>query len=112
MIVSPSLKRSLVRHPFGKVGIYLKARRLVLIKSILFSLQILWSSLFLFPSKVHKMSDAYLRAFLWDGLGFNLKKSKVVWEEVHVPKEEGRSSLMRSKDYNKAIMIKLIWNLL
>lgn len=58
------------------------------------------------------MIYAYLRAFLWDRAGLNLKKSKVVQEEICAPKKDGGLGLMRCKDWNKADNMKHIWNLL
>lgn len=41
----------------------------------------------------------------------NRRKVKVVWEEVCVPKEEGRLSLIKIKDWYKTFMIRHVWNL-
>ena len=43
------------------------AGRLQLIKSVLFSIQVYWSSMFILPKVVIRKVEAILRAFLWKG---------------------------------------------
>lgn len=37
-------------------------------------------------------------------------KAKVAWEEVCVPFEEGGLGIMRAKDWNRAAMLRHVWN--
>lgn len=64
------------------------AGRLILIKAILFRLQIYWSLLFILPSEVLKEIASKLRAFFWAGVDLNYHKAKVAWEDICVPKEK------------------------
>lgn len=43
------------------------AGRLTLIKSVLFSIQVYWSSLFILPKAILKEISGLLRNFLWNG---------------------------------------------
>ena len=43
------------------------AGRLQLIRSVLFSIQVYWSSIFILPKEVCKVIDQILRSFLWHG---------------------------------------------
>lgn len=79
---------------------------------VLFSIQIYYSFIFILPLKVYKELDSSLRTFLSDRVGLNMKKTKVAWEEVCVPKEEGGLELIRSKERKKDVMLKHLWNLL
>ncbi|XP_044464414.1 uncharacterized protein LOC123194970 [Mangifera indica] len=58
------------------------AGRLILIRAVLFSIQIYWSSIFILPSSIHKEIDGILRNFLWSGASMEGKKAKVAWEEA------------------------------
>lgn len=35
----------------------------------------------------------------------------MAWEDVCVPREEGDLGIMRTKEWNKAVMMMYIWNL-
>lgn len=76
------------------------------------SVQVYLSSFFMLPSKVHKTIDSYLRAFLWDSVGINMKKVKVSWVDICVPKDEKGFNIMKSKDWNKIAMMKHLWNVI
>lgn len=86
--------------------------RLQLIKSILFSIQVYWSSLFCLPRSTLKKMDSTLSAFLWKGSSLSTSGAKVAWAKVCLPKQEGGLGIMRLKDWNKAATIKHIWRLL
>lgn len=82
---------------------------LILIKPILFNIQVYWSSLFIVPTCVHKEIDKLLRAFLWCGVDLNFMKAKVAWDEVYTLKKEGSLGIMKIKTWNKAAIVKHIW---
>ena len=88
------------------------AGRLVLLKSILWSIQVYWSAIFILPSKVINEIEAKLRAFLWSGAELNVRKAKVAWRDVCVPKKEGGLGIMRLKEWNRAMMMKHVWRLI
>lgn len=56
--------------------------RTQLIQSVLFSLQVYWSSIFIIPSKVVKGIESTLMAFLWSCFELNHKAAKVSWTQV------------------------------
>lgn len=64
------------------------------------------------PTKMLKEIDSSIRAFLWDGVNMGNKKARVAREEVCILKEESSLKLTRNKDWNKASMMKHIWNIL
>lgn len=65
------------------------AGRLQLIGSVLFSIQVYWSSIFIFTKEVCKVIDQILRSFLWHGTVGISKAAKVAWDVVCLPREEG-----------------------
>ena len=50
-------------------------------------------------------------AFLWSGSPNISTKSKVAWEEVCKPKDEGGLGIRRIKDVSAVFDLKLIWRL-
>lgn len=87
------------------------AGRLQLIKSVIFSIQVYWSSIFLLPQATLKKIDQLLSAFLWKGTSLGHSGAKVAWHKICVPKEEGGLGVMRIKEWNKAALSKHIWRL-
>lgn len=67
--------------------------RLQLLTSILYSILISWSSIFIFPMKVIKLIERKFKRyhFLWNGseLSHAIAKSKVGWDHIYDPKMEG-----------------------
>ncbi|GAV92854.1 zf-RVT domain-containing protein [Cephalotus follicularis] len=84
------------------------AGRLQLINATLASMHVFWCSVFLLPMKVVKECNCILRNFLWGGQGRN----KVNWVDVCKPQKEGGLGVKYLKMWNKALLLKQIWNLL
>lgn len=83
------------------------AGRYELIKSVLYPMVSYWMQCFELPKKtVHKINQI-CKKFLWCG-----KKSKIPWETVTTPKEEGGLGLKKLSDISKNYTIKRIWNVL
>ncbi|KAI5327303.1 hypothetical protein L3X38_026699 [Prunus dulcis] len=72
------------------------AGRLQLIKLVLFSIQVYWSSIFILPKEVCKIIDQILISFLWHGAVGISKAAKVAWNVVCLPREEGGLSFLDS----------------
>jgi hypothetical protein len=87
------------------------AGRLQLIRSVLFSIQVYWSSIFILPKEVCKVIDQILRSFLWHGAVGISKAAKVAWDVVCLPREEGGLGLKRVHDWNKAAITRHLWNI-
>jgi hypothetical protein len=64
------------------------AGRLQLLSSILFSLQIFWSRIFILPKKIVCLIEQKFNRFLWNGKD-EKAKAKVAWETICMPKKEG-----------------------
>lgn len=85
--------------------------RALLIQSVLYNVQVYWSSIFILPSKVVKEIESSLMAFLWSGSELNHSRAKVNWEHICCPKEEGGLGFRRVKDWNRATMLRHLWAL-
>ncbi|XP_031282067.1 uncharacterized protein LOC116140593 [Pistacia vera] len=55
--------------------------------------------------------EATLRAIFWDGTDLKKTKAKVAWDEVCVSKDEEGLGIMRIGDWNKAAMMRHLWNI-
>ncbi|KAL0282661.1 UNVERIFIED_CONTAM: Retrovirus-related Pol polyprotein from type-2 retrotransposable element R2DM [Sesamum radiatum] len=87
------------------------AGRAQLLKSVLASLHVYWSSVFFLPKSIIKVIEQRMRAFLWKGsTGSGL--AKVSWDHVCKSKEEGGLGLRRVLYMNQALMLKNVWRLL
>jgi len=86
------------------------AGRLQLISSVLFSLQVFWSSIFILPKAILRLLEEELNGFLWGGK-YEKAKAKVSWEKMCAPKKEGRLGIKRLDTWNQAAMLRHIWNL-
>ena len=87
------------------------AGRVQLIIAVLHSIQGYWSSIFLLPKRVMKDIDVVLKSFLWSGTDLKKVGTKVAWVDVCVPKKEGGLGIKCIVTWNKACMIRHLWDL-
>ncbi|GKA59321.1 RNA-directed DNA polymerase, eukaryota, reverse transcriptase zinc-binding domain protein [Tanacetum coccineum] len=87
------------------------AGRLQLISSILNSLQVYWSALFMLPIHTCNQIDRILKNFLWTGGGSNKGIVSVSWKEICKPKSQGGLGLRSAHFWNEALLAKHIWNI-
>ncbi|KAL2247801.1 UNVERIFIED_CONTAM: hypothetical protein Sindi_2632400 [Sesamum indicum] len=81
------------------------AGRVQIIKSVLSSFSIYWSSTFILPKRVINEIEKCLRKFLWKGTGSS-GYAKVGWREVCKQKDEGGQELKDIGTMNWALMCK------
>ncbi|XP_059629623.1 uncharacterized protein LOC132272506 [Cornus florida] len=87
------------------------AGRLQLIKAVLVSTQIYWSSIFILPKAVINELNKILRSFLWTGPEMRSTGAKVSWGKVCRPKEDGGLGIPNLELANKAGIMRFIWDL-
>lgn len=87
------------------------AGRLQFITSVLFSLQVYWTGMFMLPKRVLKDMTQMFNRFLWNGKEGNSAKAKVAWGDVCYPKKEGGLGLKCLEEWNRVSMLRHIWNL-
>lgn len=85
------------------------AGRAQLITSILFSMQVYWSSLFILPKKVITAIESLFRSFIWSGCDLRKHGAKVSWEKVCSPKSEGGLGFKSLEVWNKVAIAKHVW---
>lgn len=84
------------------------AGRLQLIKAVLFSIQVYWSSSLMLPCSVIKKIERTMAAFLWKGVTLSPYGAKVAWSSVCFPTNEGGLGVKRLHIWNKAAITKLL----
>ena len=87
------------------------AGRLQLIILVLTSIQVFWASHLCLPKKILKVIEQKFRSFLWNGVEGSSKGSKIAWSDICIPKKEGGLGINDLFLWNKALMIRHIWNL-
>lgn len=83
--------------------------RLLLIKSVIASITNFWCAAFFLPQACIDEIESMCSAFFWSGSLNNTSKSKVAWEEVCRPYEEGGLGVRRVIDVSTVFILKLIW---
>jgi hypothetical protein len=64
--------------------------RLQLLNSVLFSIQVYLSCLFILPKVGIVKITSLLKSFLWKGRDLSYGNAKVAWDTICLPKKEGR----------------------
>lgn len=80
--------------------------RLQLIKSVLFTYQVYWSSIFILPASITSRIESTLSAFLWRGSSLRAGGAKVAWDDICHPTLEGGLGIKKLATWNQAAMLK------
>lgn len=87
------------------------AGRLQLIKSVMFAIMNNWMQVFPFPKGVLQKIESICRNFLWTGGYEGSRKAPVAWKDVCKLKSNGGLDIIDIEIWNKANLIRLLWNL-
>jgi hypothetical protein len=87
------------------------ARRLQLLSSVLHSLQVYWTDIFIFPKKIIKDMEQKFSRFLWNGNTVGSAKAKISWMDLCFPKKEGGWGLKSLEVWNQTSMLRHVWSL-
>lgn len=98
-----------IRHWSAKLLSY--AGRIQLIKSVLFAITNYCPQCFPLLKKILKNIEAICRSFLWSNGEEITRRSPVAWDDVCAPKKSGGLQIISLVDWNKACLLKLLWNL-
>jgi hypothetical protein len=79
--------------------------------SVLYSLQVYWTGIFILPKHIIKSIKQKFNRFLWNGKGVKAAKAKVAWSEICFPKKEGGLGLKRLEVWNQISMLRHIWSI-
>nr|XP_043611996.1 uncharacterized protein LOC122583648 [Erigeron canadensis] len=80
------------------------AGRLQLVQSASSSMHVYWATMFMLPDGVIKKIEPVLRKFLWPQGSLQKGKSKVAWDVVCLPKNEGGLGIHSLHDLNISIL--------
>ncbi|KAK1280639.1 hypothetical protein QJS04_geneDACA014229 [Acorus gramineus] len=87
------------------------AGRMELIRSVLCSFHIYWSTTFILPQKTIKETEKLIRTFLWQGCSPTKKLHHLNWLTVCKPFDEGGLGIRRLKDWNTGAQGVRFWDL-
>ncbi|KAK1434366.1 hypothetical protein QVD17_00105 [Tagetes erecta] len=93
------------------VNLPLPKRRLQLLKAVISSMYVFWSSMLSLPTSTIKDLEAKMRLFLWNKNENGKTKSKVAWALVCRPISEGGLGIRRINDVNRSLMASHIWSI-
>lgn len=82
------------------------AGRLELISSVIQGIEAFWLHAFPLPSMIIDRINKLCRSFLWAG-----GRAKVAWADICKPKIEGGLGLRNCKNWNIAMLFKVLWDL-
>lgn len=88
------------------------AGRLQLVISVLSSIHVFWSSVFILPISITKEIEKLLLGFLWCQGIYKAGKAKVAWKSICLPKSEEGLGVRSLPVWNKALMTTHIWKIL
>lgn len=78
----------------------------MLIKSVLFSIQIFWSQVSVMSKKIMNEVVAICRKFLWSSEVNGSNKALIAWETLSYPKTAGGVNFIDVELWNKAAICK------
>ncbi|CAH9133061.1 unnamed protein product [Cuscuta epithymum] len=81
------------------------AGKLELIRSVIQGVQSFWLQVFPVPQTILDRIVSICRVFLWGG-----KFSKVAWDDICLPKEEGGLGIHNAKVWNHALLSRTLWD--
>jgi len=82
-----------------------------MISSVLYGLQVYWTSIFILPKSVLKNISQKFNRFLWNGKDYDSTKAKVAWSDICFPKFKGGLGLKCVETWNNSSMMRHIWSL-
>ncbi|XP_058721841.1 uncharacterized protein LOC131593425 [Vicia villosa] len=81
-----------------------------LVKSTLMSIAGYWMQAFPLPKKIIQRIEVICKNFLWSGKAVG-RKALVAWDKICLPNNAGGLNMTYLSDWNKATILKLLWNL-
>ena len=85
------------------------AGRAQLVNSVLMSICVYWSQMFLLPSAILKKINAVCRSFLWFGTYDDSRPGAVAWDNLCQPKAQGGLGFRNILIWNQAAVGKQVW---
>uniref|UniRef100_A0A1D1YFE7 Retrovirus-related Pol polyprotein LINE-1 n=1 Tax=Anthurium amnicola TaxID=1678845 RepID=A0A1D1YFE7_9ARAE len=89
-----------------------KAGRLELIKSILSSYSLYWTSAFALPGSIINAIEGLLSRFFWSGGDMVKSLHMIAWKNICKPKTEGGLGIRGIGEWNRACLLVQLWDIL
>ncbi|XP_058755784.1 uncharacterized protein LOC131628998 [Vicia villosa] len=86
------------------------AGRKQLVQSTLMTIAGYWMQAFPLPKTIIQRIETICKNFLWSGRSVG-RKALVAWDKICLPSSAGGLNLTYLRDWNKATILKLLWNL-
>ena len=103
---------SCVKRLDGWKGRWLSfAGKILLLQTVISAIPIYSMSCLKIPLEVLKYIEQRMQKFLWNGTLNEEKIPLIGWDSLCKPKKSGGVSLRRWRDVNKALGVKLIWEM-
>ncbi|XP_058784051.1 uncharacterized protein LOC131658815 [Vicia villosa] len=110
-LYQPLINKIVQRMSSWTASLLSYAGRWLLIQSVIQSMTAYWMQIYPMPKKVIHHIGAICRTFLWCNKSNISKKSPISWESIREPRNAGGLNLVELNCWNKATIIKLLWNL-
>lgn len=105
---APLIQAIIARLQTWKAKLLSYAGRVELIRSVLSSMHLYWTSIFILPVNVLQAIDKAMLRFLWDGHG--QKRSVFIsWWDVCRLRDEGGLGIWSTRDCNLVGILQLLW---
>ncbi|GJS45285.1 uncharacterized protein Tco_0595406 [Tanacetum coccineum] len=109
--------KELVERVQNRVGdrknnFFLFAGRLQLVKSVISSMHVYWSSVFLLRARIMLDIEQFMRSFLWCHGVMRRGKAKVASEDICLPKYEGGLGIRQLEPFNVALHTTHVWSII
>lgn len=88
------------------------AGRLQLIISVLLSMHVYWSSVFILPESITHDIEKFLHGFLWCNGDLKRGKAKVAWHNLFLPREEEGLGIQSLSTWNISLMTYHAWSII
>ncbi|GJY86276.1 hypothetical protein Tco_0500302 [Tanacetum coccineum] len=85
---------------------------LQLVQSVISSMHVYWSLVFILPSRILMDIEQLMRGFLYCPRDIQRGKAKVAWEDVCLPKSEGGLGIQSLEIFNVALITSHVWSIL
>ncbi|XP_058768924.1 uncharacterized protein LOC131642722 [Vicia villosa] len=106
----PLIDKMVERIQHWSVKFLSYAGRQQLVQSVLMSISSYWMSVFPLPKKIIQKIEALCRNFLWSAKTDG-RKALVAWEHLCEPRNAGGLNFKKLLFWNRATIMKLLWNI-
>ncbi|XP_050207305.1 uncharacterized protein LOC126656744 [Mercurialis annua] len=109
--ILPYIALNLDQQALWKGSLLSPAGRLVLLKSVLFSVPVYYMSVFRMPTSIQNIMESRMKRFLWKGDVSSRALCKISWKVICQDFEMGGLGIVNLQTRNQSLLFKWIWKL-